>query len=119
MLPFLKKREATEIFDVAILINDREIREIPVSQETEDAVYAGELVLPKKDTDVRYFPGGGRAFILGYKGDYLAESENIVRLERSTVLRNLFDYGASEKKGSMQFYIMMAVLVITIFLLRG
>lgn len=114
---FRKKEPDTG--DVLILINEREIREIPVENENEESISAGELLLPKADAQIRYFPGGGRAFIYGYTGTYLAESENIARLEKSTVLKNLFDYGTTAKHANIQFYIMMAVLVITIFLLRG
>lgn len=105
--------------DVAILINDREIRELPVEDETEEAISAGGLSLPKADAHVRYFPGGGRAYIYGYTPEYLVECENVARLERSTVLRNLFDYGASARTANIQFYVMMGALIITIFLLRG
>lgn len=112
------KRKEPKV-DIAILINDREIREIAVDDETEEAISAGGLSLPKADAQVRYYPSGGRAYIYGYKENYLAESENIARLERSTVLKNLFDYGATSKVANIQFYVMMVVLVLTIFLLRG
>lgn len=113
------KRKEPEIEDIAILINEREIREIVVDDETEEAISAGGLALPKADAQVRYYPSGGRAYIYGHKGNYLADSENIAKLEKSTVLKNLFDYGASAKTANIQFYVMMAVLVLTIFLLRG
>lgn len=113
------KRKEPEIEDIAILINEREIREIVVDDETEESISAGGLALPKADAEVRYYPSGGRAYIYGYTAGYLAESENIARLEKSTVLKNLFDYGASAKTANIQFYVMMAVLVLTIFLLRG
>ncbi len=105
--------------DVVILINEREIRELPVDDENEEAITAGGLSLPKADAEVRYFPSGGRAFIYGYTPNYLTECENVARLEQSTVLRNIFDYGATSKTANIQFYVMMAVLLITIFLLRG
>lgn len=108
-----------ENLDVAILINDREIREVPVEAETEEAISAGGLSLPKADAEVRYFPGGGRAFLYGYTAEYLTECENVARLEKSTVLRNLFDYGATARTANIQFYVMMAALILTIFLLRG
>ncbi len=113
---FLRKRGTG---DIVILLNDREIQQIPVEEETEEALYLGDKVLPKADAEVRYFPDGGRAFIYGYSGRYLAESENIARLEKSTVLKNLFDYGATARTANIQFYVMLGVLVITIFLLRG
>ncbi|ADI02557.1 MAG TPA: hypothetical protein GXX39_02400 [Syntrophothermus lipocalidus] len=105
--------------DVAILVNDREIREVPVEDETGEAIFAGGLSLPKADAQVRYFPSGGRAYIYGYTPEYLVECENVARLERSTVLRNLFDYGAAARTANIQFYVMMGALIITIFLLRG
>lgn len=114
---FFKKKNLSP--DVVILINDREIREIPVDDENEEAISAGGLSLPKADAEVRYFPSGGRAFIYGYTPEYLTECENVARLEQSTVLRNLFDYGATTKTANIQFYVMMGVLIITIFLLRG
>ncbi|MGI6550171.1 MAG: hypothetical protein ACOX4Q_09105 [Syntrophomonadales bacterium] len=114
---FFKKKNLSP--DVVILINEREIRELPVDDENEEAISAGGLSLPKADAEVRYFPSGGRAFIYGCTPAYLAECENVARLEQSTVLRNLFDYGATGKTANIQFYVMMAVLIITIFLLRG
>lgn len=113
---FFKKKSSS---DVVILINESEIRELPVDNETEEAVSAAGLSLPKADALVRYFPSGGRAFIFGCTPTYLAECENVARLEQSTVLRNLFDYGSTGKTANIQFYVMMAVLIITIFLLRG
>ncbi len=117
IFPF--KRRGSEIGDIAILINEREIREIPVDEETEESICAGGLSLPKADAQVRYYPGGGRAYIYGYAPEYLSECENVARLEKSVVLRNLFDYGSTSKIANIQFYVMMAALIITIFLLRG
>lgn len=105
--------------DVAILINETEIREVPVDDETEEAISAGGLSLPKADAQVRYFPGGGRAFIYGYTPEYLVECENVARLERSTVLRNLFDYGVAARTANIQFYVLIGALLLTVFLLRG
>jgi len=105
--------------DLAILISEQEIRQLPVLKETEEAIHVENMTLPRADAQVRYFPGGGRAFIYGWTGTYLAESENIARLEKSTVLKNLFDYGTGTRFANIQFYVMMAVLVVIVFLLRG
>lgn len=113
---FKKKNEGTG--DIVILISDREIRQLEVERETEQAVYAGDLSLPRADAEVRYFPSGGRAFIYGVTPHYLSETENIANLEKNTVLRNLFDYGATSKAANIQFYVMLAALIITVFLLR-
>lgn len=117
MLGLNKKNGGTG--DVIILISDREIRQMDVELETEEAVSAGSLTLPRADAEVRYFPGGGRAFVYGFTANYLTESENIANLEKNTVLRNLFDYGSTIKSGNIQFYVMIAALIITVFLLRN
>ena len=115
-LTIFKKKQGSD--DVIILLNEREIREVLADNETEEAICSGELILPKADAQVRYFPDGGRAFIYGHDAEYLCRAENIARLEKSTVLKNLFDYGATERKSNIQFYVMIGVLVLTIFLLR-
>ncbi|WP_243120598.1 hypothetical protein [Pelotomaculum sp. FP] len=112
-----KKEEGTG--DIVILISEREIRQMEVESENEQAIYAGGLTLPRADAEVRYFPAGGRAFVYGFTQQYLAETENITSLEKSTVLRNLFDYGATSKLANIQFYVMIAALIITVFLLRN
>ena len=112
---FNKKKEE----DVVILMNEYEIRQYAVDDETEEALHVGDMVLPKTDAEGRYFPEGRRAFVFGHTGKYLAESENIAHLEKSVVLRNLFDYGSTAKTANIQLYVMLGVLVVTIFLLRG
>ncbi|MBE3584942.1 MAG: hypothetical protein IMW94_01975 [Thermoanaerobacter sp.] len=112
---FKRKKEAV---DDVILINENEIRILEVTALDENAVHAGDLVLPRADAQVRYYPGGGRAFIYGYTGPYLAESQNIAELEKSVVLKNMFNYGTAARFQNIQFYVMLAALIITIFLLR-
>lgn len=118
MLKFLKKKmDATG--DVLILISENEIRQYSVENETEESVNAGGMTFPRIDAHVRYYPEGGRAFIYGYTPTYLTETENIANLERNTVLRNLFDYGVVNKFTNLQFYVMIAALVIIVLLLRN
>lgn len=113
------KKNTEDTGDIVILISESEIRQYDVERETEESVCTGDLVLPRGDAEVRYFPAGGRAFIYGYTANYLAESENMANLEKNTVLRNLFDYGATTTYANIQFYIMIAALIITVFLLRN
>lgn len=106
--------------DTAILLNEHEIRNLPVLTETEEAITVdGGLVLPKADAEVRYFPQGGRAYLYGWTGRYLAESENIAALERNTVIRNLFDYGTGAKMETIKTFVFLGVIVVIVFLLRG
>lgn len=104
--------------DDVILISENEIRILTATAVDEESVHAGDLVLPRADAQVRYYPGGGRAFIYGYTGPYLAESQHLAELEKSIVLKNVFNYGTQSRFQNIQFYVMLAALLITIFLLR-
>ena len=117
MFPWDKKKIG-EDDDVVILIQDQEIRELPVSAQNEEAIYAGELKLPKLDAQIRYYPSGGRAYIYGYSAPQLAETENIARLEKSSIIRSLFNYPSGKLAGNTQLYVFLAVLVIVILILH-
>lgn len=104
--------------DDVILISDNEIRIIPVAGINEEGVHAGDLLLPRADADVRYYPEGGRAFIYGWSGNYLAESEAIAELEKNVALKQMFSFGGGGKNGNIQFFVMAALLLVTIFLLK-
>lgn len=112
----VKKKSA---MDDVILISEQEIRVLPVAELTEEAVKTDDLTLPRADAEIKYYPEGGRAFIYGWQGSYLAESENIAHLEKSVALKNMFNFGTSAKSANIQFYVMIAALIITVFLLRG
>lgn len=111
------KKKST--MDDVILISDQEIRVLPITELTEESVKTGDLTLPKADAEVKYYPEGGRAFVYGWQGDYLVESENIAQLEKNVALKNMFNFGTSAKSANIQFYVMIAALIVTVFLLRG
>lgn len=113
-LKFLGKTQETG--DVVILLGKNEIRELPVLSETEAAIEVQGMTLPRADAEVKYFPSGGRAFVYGYTGNYLADSENLKQLEKNTVLKGLFQYAAPAS--NIMNYILLGVLVLTIFILR-
>jgi len=115
---FKKKEQNTG--NTAILLNEHEIRSLPVVDENEESITLdGGLVLPRADAETRYYPEGGRAYVFGWTGRYLAESENISALEKNTVLRNLFDYGATTRLDTIKFFVWLGVVVVIVFLLRG
>lgn len=104
--------------DEAILISANEIRILPVTDINEEGIHAGDLLLPRSDADVKYYPEGGRAFIYGWTGNYLAESEAIAELEKNVALKQMFSFGGGGKAGNIQFFVMAALLIVTIFLLK-
>lgn len=105
--------------DKVILIQDNEVRIMPIIGQDEESVHTDYHLLPKKDAKVKYFPDGGRAYIYNCDAEYLTECENIAKLEKSVVLKNIFDYGYTARTANIQFYVMIAALIVTIFLLRG
>lgn len=100
-------------------MQENEIRILPIIGQDEESIHTEDLILPKADAKVKYFPNGGRAFIYNCDSHYLSETENIARLEKSVVLKNLFDYGHTARSANIQFYVMLGALLLTIFLLRG
>ena len=111
----LKKKP---IMDDVILISENEIRSIPVEKLDEESIHSGNMILPREDAQIKYYPDGGRAFIFGWEGSYLAQSEAIAELEKNVALKQMFSFGGS-KGSDLKFYVMAALLLITIFLLRG
>lgn len=114
IIPGLKKSKSN---DDVILISHTEIQILGVSDLDEESVSAGSLKLPRSDADVRYYPGGGRAFVFGWEGNYLAESERIAELEQNVALKNMFNFG-TQSKLNLPFLVMAAILVITIIVLH-
>jgi hypothetical protein len=114
ILPGFKKSKTN---DDVILISHNEIKILGVSNLDEESVSAGTLKLPRADADVRYYPSGGRAFVYGWEGNYLAESERIAELEQNIALKSMFNFGAKSQL-NIPFFIMAAILVITIFVLH-
>lgn len=115
MIPFLNKKKANG--DDVILISENEIRVMGVSELDEECVHAGSLALPRADAEVRYYPGGGRAFVYGWEGNYLAESERLAELEQNIALKNMFNFGVPSKL-NIPFFVMAGILVLTIILLH-
>ncbi|KLU61839.1 hypothetical protein CEB3_c17570 [Peptococcaceae bacterium CEB3] len=109
-----KKKTVT---DDVILISPAEIRVLPVEQLSEESVCAGSLTLPVADAEVRYYPSGGRAYIFGYTGNYLAESERITELEKNVALKSMFNYGVA-KQLNIPLYATLVILLITILVLH-
>ena len=114
LLSGLKKQRS---LDDVILISRNEIQVLGVSSLDEESVSSGTLKLPRADADIRYYPNGGRAFIYGWEGNYLAESERIAELEENVALKNMFNFG-TQSKLNLPFFVMAAILVVTIIVLH-
>ena len=104
--------------DVVIILEDQEIRELPVRSQDEESIYAGKLKLPKTDAQLYYFPGGGRAFIYGYKAQQLSDCENIYKLEQSSILKEMFNYPSAKTPSNIMFYVLIAAMVVIVLILH-
>lgn len=115
LIPGMKKAKSN---DDVILISQTEIQVLGVLDLDEESVSAGSLKLPRADAEVRYYPNGGRAFVYGWEGNYLAESERIAELEQNVAIKNMFNFGTAQNKVNLPFFIMAAILVVTIIVLH-
>ncbi len=104
--------------DDLILLSQNEIRILQIDEQDEESIHSGSLKLPKADAEVKYYPEGGRAYIFGWAGNYLAETEAIAQLEKNTALSQMFYFRGGSKFGDIKFYIMSIILVLTIILLH-
>jgi hypothetical protein len=108
-----------ESLDRVLIINGEKIEMFPVIEANESEVCTESHVLPRADAHIKFDPNGGMIYLYSCDLPYLQETQHLKQVEESIVVRNLFDFGGTEKKGDLRFYVMAALLLITIFLLRG
>lgn len=116
----LKRRpQATPGNDRVIMINGEKIETLPIIEINDTEIATESYILPKADAKIKFDPFGGVVYLYNCDLQYLQEAEHLKQVEENIVIKNLFDFGAGEKKSDIKFYIMAVVLLITIFLLRG
>lgn len=108
-----------EIMDRVLIINGEKIEILPVVGANESEVYTDFQVFPRADAVIKFDPNGGMIYMYNCDLPYLQETQHLKQVEESIVVRNLFDFGGTEKKGDLRFYVMAALLLLTIILLRG
>ena len=106
--------------DKVLIISDNKVDILPVVKVDEKQVETNMHIFPIEDTKALINPAeGGIYYVVNCSLQYLQECQNLKELSENIAIKNMFNFGEQEKKFDIKFYIMMAVLVITIFLLRG
>lgn len=115
LLERFEKRETND--KVIILKNDiLEIYDVVGKNETD--IITDHHVFPISDATVKINPEGGLYYLFNCDLRYLQETEHLKDVEQNIAIRNMFNFGESERKFDIKFYVMLAVIVIIVFLMR-
>jgi len=105
--------------DKVLIISDNKVDILPVVKVDEKQVETDMHIFPISDTKMLINPEGGVYYVVNCSLPYLQECQNLKELSENIAIKNMFNFGEQEKKFDIKFYVMMAALIITIFLLRG
>lgn len=112
----MRKRKY-ESDDKVLVISDEKVQILDIQNKNETSITTDWHVFPVADTKALINPDGGIYYVINCSLKYLQECEHLKDLSENIAIKNMFNFG--EKSTNIQFYVMLAVLVITIFLLRG
>jgi len=105
--------------DKVLIISDSKVDILPVAKVDEKQVETDMHIFPIADTKTLINPDGGVYYVVNCSLKYLQECQNLKELSENIAIKNMFNFADQEKKTDIKFYIMLAALIITIFLLRG
>lgn len=105
--------------DKVLIISDNKVDIRPVAKVDEKQVETDMHVFPITDTKMLINPEGGVYYVVNCSLQYLQECQSLKELSENIAIKNMFNFGEQEKKFDIKFYVMIAALIITIFLLRG
>lgn len=112
----MRKRKY-ESRDKVLVISDEKVEILDILDKNETSITTDFHIFPVSDTKALINPEGGIYYVLNCSLKYLQECEHLKELSENIAIKNMFNFG--EKNNNIQFYIMLAALLITIFLLRG
>lgn len=105
--------------DKVLIISDNKVEILPVAKVDEEKVETDMHIFPVTDTKTLINPDGGIYYVVNCSLHYLQECQHLKELSENIAIKNMFSFGEQEKKFDIKFYVMLATLIITIFLLRG
>lgn len=105
--------------DRVVLVQGEKCEFLPVVKADETEVHTPAHVFPKGDATIKFDPTGGIVYMFNASLAYLQECEHLKAVEKNIAIRNLFDYGGgTEKKQDIKFYVLLAVLVVIVFMVK-
>ena len=105
--------------DKVLIISDNKVDIRPVAKVDEKQVETDMHIFPITDTKTLINPDGGVYYVVNCSLQYLQECQSLKELSENIAIKNMFNFSDNEKKQDLKFYVMLAALIITIFLLRG
>ena len=105
--------------DKVLIISDNKVDILPVAKVDEKQVETDMHIFPINDTKMLINPEGGVYYVVNCSLKYLQECQSLKELSENIAIKNMFNFSDNEKKQDIKFYVMLAALIITIFLLRG
>ena len=104
--------------DRVVVIEGEKIETIPVIYHDSETIETPYQVFPRSDATVKFDPNGGIVFLINCSLEYLQETEHLKRVEESIAIRNIFNFEDKSRVLNIPFFVMCAILVITIMVLR-
>lgn len=104
--------------DTVCLIDGEKIEFLPVVKADETEIHTDSHVFPRSDATIKFDPAGGIVYLFQVALPYLQECQHLKAVEKNIAIRNIFDYGQKEKQADIKFFVMIAVFVIIVFLVK-
>ncbi len=105
--------------DIVVLVDGEKCEFLPVLTSNETEIQTRIHVFPKSDAVVKFNPNGGIVYMYNANLTYLQECQHLKQVEKNIAIRNIFDYGGGvEKRADLKFYVLLAVMVIIIILVK-
>lgn len=106
--------------DKVLIISDNKVEIWPVRKVDEKQIETDMHIFPITDAKALINPyEAGIYYVVNCSLPYLQECQNLKELSENIAIKNMFNFNDNEKKQDIKFYVMLAALIITIFLLRG
>lgn len=104
--------------DTVCLIDGEKIEFLPVTKSDEVEIHTENHVFPRSDATIKFDPRGGIVYLFNASLTYLQECQHLKAVEKNIAIRNIFDYGQKDKQTDIKFFVLVAVFVIVIFLVK-
>ncbi|WP_157788976.1 hypothetical protein [Rhodococcus rhodochrous] len=112
MFEALKKEQQPAVRDRVIVFDKdkRTVEILPVEAQNEERVMAGEKSIPLADLEL-FLSSKGRVYVVNAPTEYLEATENLARVEKNTIIRQIAQYKKpfDEKAGGFNWQTLVLI----------
>lgn len=117
------KKQQTTKDRVVIFDHEQKTCEIiPVEERNEERIVAGDKSIPLADLDLT-LSKQGRVYVLNAPTQYIQSAENLARVEKNTIIRQIAQYHKREDESPRTNWLQIALIglmgIITIVAIAG